>query len=206
MNKQQLKKVLRANTIAAAKALLGCTLVHDTPAGQTRGRIVETESYLHDDPACHALRGKTPRNAKMFEREGTAYVYFTYGMHWCVNVVTRERGVGEAILIRAIEPTQGIKIMQKRRRQMDIHKLCNGPAKLCQAMGITKSQNGIDLLNAKSPLRLQINKFTSTTHVISSQTNQENQKIITTTRIGIVKGADLPLRFYLANSKFVSRK
>ncbi len=197
-----LQHVLETDTVAAAKALLGCILIHDTPQGRVSGKIVETESYLFDDPACHTFKRKTMQNTQMFKEAGTAYVYFTYGMHWCVNVVTREAGVGEAVLIRAIEPIKGIPLMQKRRKLPRLstkllkpHELCNGPAKLCQAFDIDKEQNGADLLGKKSKLR-----------IITAVEPVPAKNIKTTTRVGISQAAHLPLRFYIKDSPFISRK
>ncbi len=175
---------------AVAKELLGMTLVHDSPQGRTAERIVETEAYHEDDPASHSHRGPTRRNATMFGPPGHAYVYFTYGMHHCVNVVTGSEGVGQGALIRALEPLEGIALMRKRRGVDDMRRLCDGPGKLVQAMGITRAHDGADLL--RGSLRIV--------------RGSAPERIIATTRIGITKGTELPLRFYIAGSPWVSRK
>lgn len=174
-----------------AKALLGCLLVHESEDGLAIGKIVETEAYLQNDPACHAFNGKTKRNEAMFREGGAAYVYFTYGMHYCFNVVTQKEGVGEAVLIRALEPIEGIELMKRRRGTEDIYNLCNGPAKLVQAMGITKEYNGCDLIKGKLRIVLKPKK---------------DFEIIASKRIGIKKGKSLLLRFYIKDNDFVSRR
>ena len=180
------------STIKVALNLLGNYLVHYTSQGTCVGRIVETEAYLSDDPACHASRGMTKRNQVMFGPPGHAYVYFVYGMYYCFNVVTGPSGVGEAVLIRALEPVKGIDLMFARRPKADRpENLCNGPAKLVLAMGISKEHNGISL--CERPLWLEKNSF-------------QKKEIVTTTRIGITEGAKLPYRFYLRDNRFVSRK
>jgi DNA-3-methyladenine glycosylase len=166
-------------------------LVHESPEGRTAGIIVETEGYLQGDPACHAYRKKSVRNAPMFESAGTCYVYLIYGMHYCVNISSGAKDIGEAVLIRALEPTEGIELMQKRRKTYDLKNLCNGPAKLVQAMGITHDFNF---------LTLDSDEF----HCLESPNTDFS--IVTTTRIGITQGADLPYRFYIEGNKFVSRK
>lgn len=170
---------------------MGCTLVHDSLEGRTAGIIVETEGYLQGDPACHAYRKKSVRNAPMFESAGTCYVYLIYGMHYCVNISSGAKDLGEAVLIRALEPTEGIELMQKRRKTNDLTNLCNGPAKLVQAMGITHDFNFLSFYS---------DKF----HCLASTNN--DLSIVTTTRIGISQGADLPYRFYIEGNRFVSRK
>lgn len=188
----------KQSTLKIAKGLLGCYLAHQHPEGMTIGKIVETEAYLSDDPACHAARGKTQRNEAMFGPAGYAYIYFIYGMYFCFNVVTGPVEKGEAVLIRALEPIQGLELMQQRRqnkkstKQLQLHELCNGPAKLVIAMGIEKHQNKFCLQT--SPLQLLMPK------------SKTKHPITTTTRIGIVQGKELPYRFYLKNNIFVSKK
>ncbi len=182
------------DTLDVAKNLLGTFLVHETAAGTTIGRIVETEAYLWGDPACHAYRRKTPRNAAMFGPPGFAYVYQIYGLHYCVNVVTAPEGVGEAVLIRALEPLAGIPLMQERRSTTKLTDLCKGPGRLVQAMGITKATNGMGM--GEPPFWVQP----------ATAFPDWNQpfRMVTTTRIGITQGADLPYRFYMDNNIFVS--
>lgn len=182
----------RGSTVEMAKKLLGTYLIHETPEGTTAGKIVETEAYLScNDPACHAARGMTKRNAPMFGPAGTAYVYKIYGMYHCFNVVTNQEGVGEAVLIRALEPIEGIPLMQERRGKNEPKDLCSGPAKLVDALGITVDLNGSSLVHG--PLKIGYRKG-------------DDFDIVTTTRIGISEGADLPLRFYIAGNKFISKK
>ncbi len=184
-------------TITVARQLLGCHLVHLEAEGITScGRIVETEAYLVNDSAAHSFIGKTKRNSVVFGPVGHAYVYFVYGMHYCVNVVTGEEGSGEAVLIRALEPLKGIPLMKKRRKTGDIRQLCSGPAKLTQALGITLAMNGAPLF--EGPLQIQSPGRSP------SQTDQSD--IVQTTRIGIVKSRELPLRFYIEGNRFISRK
>src|SRR3990167_6642152 len=150
------KKILQRDfylqpTLKVAQQLLGKILYRRLGGDEIlSGKIVETEVYLKNDPACHASRGKTERNATMFGPAGHAYVYFTYGMHYCFNAVTQPEGIPEAVLIRAVEPIDGIEIMERNRgltanSQQPTANLTNGPAKLCQAFGITKELNGTDL-------------------------------------------------------------
>ncbi len=179
------------DTLTLAKALLGCTLVHESPEGRTSGIIVETEAYLQNDPACHAFHKKTNRNAPMFEAAGISYVYFIYGMYHCFNIVSGKKGIGEAILIRALQPIEGIELMQKRRKTDKLRSLCSGPAKLVQAMGITPEFNFLSLNSEKL-------------YCISQQNT--DYQIVTTTRIGITQGANLPYRFYIEGNVFVSQK
>ncbi len=184
------KEFFEGETFSVAKKLLGCYLVSSSSEGRTIGRIVETEAYLgKGDPASHSFKGETKRNAPMFGSAGCLYVYFIYGCHFCVNIVTGKKGVGEAVLIRALEPVEGIDLMQKRRGISDIKNLCNGPGKLTQAMGITKELNGKKL---KKPA----------VYILSSESLKEYsapkpEDITATERIGISNGKDYLLRFFI---------
>ena len=180
------KKFFNKPTVELAKALLGKYLAF----GNLRGKIVETEAYLyHDDPGCHASRGMTGRNAPMFGPAGHTYVYFIYGMYHCLNIVSGKTGEGEAVLIRALEPVQGIALMQKRRKTAKLENLCNGPGKLTQAFGITRKHNNLSLLDGK----LQI------------LNSREKPEIVSSRRIGLSAGQELELRFFIKGNKFVSK-
>jgi DNA-3-methyladenine glycosylase len=179
-----------SDTLTAAREVLGWQLIHDSPEGKVAGIIVETEAYTMEDPASHSHRGETLRNTAMFQEAGTIYVYFTYGMHYCVNIVTGEKGHGQALLIRALEPVEGIDLMKARRGIDDITQLTNGPAKLVQAMGITRAHSGNHLDTGNLRLEPGI-----TPH-----------EIVQTTRIGIKKAIDQPWRFYIADNQFVSKR
>jgi len=193
MKKKSLKSLLRGSTIEVAKALIGYRLYTSVKGHKCAGMIVETEAYDGSiDEASHSFRGKTPRNSIMFEEAGFCYVYFTYGMHYCVNVVTGEKGNGSAVLVRAIEPLEGIEIMKKRRGKSKIENLCNGPAKLCQALGIDKKMLGEDLSSSKI-IRIEAYRNIPESEIISSR------------RIGITKSENLEWRFYLKGNLFVSR-
>lgn len=188
-----MKNLFESDTLSIAKNLLGYTLMHESEKGTIAGIIVETEAYLQDDPACHAYRKKSVRNAPMFGEAGTIYVYQIYGMHFCVNISTNEKDIGEAVLIRALEPTVGIELMQENRKTDILKNLSSGPGKLVQALGIHKGMNNWHILD-------------SDLKVISPTIQISDNEIITTTRIGITQGADLPYRFYLKDNKFVSKK
>lgn len=181
-------------TVQVARDLLGKLLIHETPEGVTSGIIVETEAYLSvGDPACHASKGKTRRNAPMFGPPGRAYVYFIYGNHYCFNVVTREEGIGEAVLVRALEPVDGIWLMRQRRgKNKPLVELANGPGKLCQAMGITGENNN-------SPL------FRPPLYISSDGKSVQPENIEVSPRIGINKGLEKLLRFYISGNPFVSK-
>ncbi|WP_292518246.1 DNA-3-methyladenine glycosylase [Methanoculleus sp.] len=187
------------DTVTVAKDLLGCLLVHREEAGVTMGWIVEVEAYLQGDPAAHSYRGETLRNRAMFGPAGHAYVYRIYGLHTCVNVVTGPEGTGEAVLVRALEPAAGIERMQERRGMSDPVSLCSGPGKLTQALGITMDLDGTSL--SDGPLQVW-----SPGSLPDRRPEGRDGEIVQTTRVGITKAADLPLRFYLKGSRYVSRR
>jgi DNA-3-methyladenine glycosylase len=168
-----------------APDLIGTTLLVDGVGG----RIVEVEAYDQEDPASHGYRGRTPRNAAMFGPPGHAYVYRSYGIHWCLNLVCGDEGVPEAALVRALEPTAGIAEQRRRRGVEDLRALCSGPGKLCQALAITKDHDGL-------PLDAPPFELTSRVAV---------PEIVTAPRIGISNATELSWRYLDARSPFVSR-
>jgi DNA-3-methyladenine glycosylase len=179
-------------TELVARELLGAILECTTADGVASGRIVETEAYLGPhDPACHAVAGLTERTRHLHGPPGFAYVYFIYGVHWCFNAVTREEGHGSAVLVRAVEPVSGVALMRERRgaSRKDVE-LTNGPGKLCQALGIDGSLDGLRL--DRRPLRILGGDPVGDEHVI------------VTPRIGITRAADWPLRWYVRDSPYVS--
>jgi DNA-3-methyladenine glycosylase len=182
-------------TITVAKDLLGKYLVRRIQKKLLVGRIVEVEAYLGEkDPASHAYRGKTKRNEVMFEEGGHLYVYFTYGMHFCCNVVTEEAGKGRAVLLRAVEPIVGVEEMRKKRgfgsNRKDAWNLTNGPAKLCEAFGIQREMNGAGLLGKEL--------------FLTEGGEVPESKIGSSTRVGVKNGADKKWRFYVRGNPFVS--
>jgi DNA-3-methyladenine glycosylase len=193
------RKFYKPSAQLVAPLLLGHWLVRNTPQGPCGGPIVETEAYLANDPACHAAPGKTKRNRVMWEAPGHAYVYLIYGYHFCVNAVCCPEGIAEAVLIRAIEPAFGENFMHEQRPVAKTQNLTNGPAKLCSAMNIERALDGADLCDANSALFIARNPALKTFH-------KQRGPIVQTTRIGITKAADLPLRFYLDESSFVSKR
>jgi DNA-3-methyladenine glycosylase len=173
--------------------MLGTILECRTSRGTSSGIIVETEAYIgEDDPACHAAVGRTRRTEPLYGRPGISYVYFIYGVHWCFNAVTRASGLASAVLVRAIEPLHGIKLMKERRgpRVTGVN-LTNGPGKLCAALGIDGSLNGVSL--QRRPL------------VIRDGVSVPEEMIETSARIGITKAADWPLRYFIRGNSWVSR-
>ncbi len=187
------------DTILIAKDLLGKIFVKNDSKNLLAGKIVEVEAYHgKDDQAAHTFIGKTERNKIMFEEGGFFYVYFTYGAHFCCNVVTEKKGIGSAVLIRAIEPIQGLEIMAKNRfgkkliNEKEKHNLTNGPGKICQAFGINKKHYGIDLTGNKI-------------YLLNNRKIPED-KIITAKRVGIKKSVDLMWRFYIKDNPYVSKK
>jgi len=179
------------DTATVARELLGKRLVKTTPSGVMAGRIVEAEAYYGPgDAASHAGNGVTPRSAIMFGVPGIAYVYLNYGVHCLLNVVTETEGVAGAVLIRALEPTEGLELMGANRPVTSAVDLTSGPGKLTKAMGITLADNGTDLTEGRLTLQ-------------DAPTIERN--VIAGTRIGVKKGADAKLRFYVAGNEFVSR-
>jgi DNA-3-methyladenine glycosylase len=168
-----------------ARQLIGVTVLIDGVGG----RIVETEAYDGEDPASHSYSGPTERNVAMFGPPAHAYVYRSYGIHWCLNFVCREEGHGAGVLIRAVEPLAGLETMQERRGTTDAWLLCSGPGKLCQAMGVTRALNGRSL--AQAPFELQA--------------APSGIEVVAGPRIGISKAVDVPWRFGLAGSRWVSK-
>jgi DNA-3-methyladenine glycosylase len=167
-----------------APELVGATLLVDGVGG----RIVEVEAYDHEDPAAHGYRGRTPRNASMFGPPGHAYVYRSYGVHWCVNFVCEEEGTASAVLVRALEPTRGLEVMAARRGTEEPRLLCSGPGRLCQALGLSGAQDGLAL--DRPPFELYAG---------------EDVEVAAGPRIGLTKAAERPWRYGEAGSRFLSR-
>lgn len=175
-----------------AKYLLGCVVVRTLEDGTVlSGRIVETESYHQEDPASHTFGGKSVRNSAMFGPPGHAYIYFTYGMHWCFNITAGEEGYGAGVLIRALEPLKGLEVMQQNRKLSSLVQLTNGPAKLAQALAIDKNLYGHDI--AEPPLQV-------------FEPSYRDFQIIETTRVGISKATEEIARFYIHNNRYVSKR
>jgi DNA-3-methyladenine glycosylase len=179
-----------------ARAMLGTVLECDTPAGRVAGRVVETEAYLGPgDPASHAVVGLTARTRDLFGRPGTSYVYFIYGVHWCFNAVASRRGSGAAVLVRALEPLEGLALMRSRRRLAGStrrdRELTNGPGKLCEALGIDGRQSGLSL--QRPPVVMRRGREISDADVITSP------------RIGITRAVEGIHRYFVRDNEFVSR-
>jgi DNA-3-methyladenine glycosylase len=183
---RQLKRSFFARSVhEVAPDLIGATLL----VNGVGGIVVEVEAYHHTDPAAHSFRGPTPRNRVMFGPPGFIYVYRSYGIHWCVNFVCEEEGSASAVLIRALQPTHGIPAMQRRRGLVDERSLCSGPGKLTEALAITDKHNELALDAPPIALHARTNK----------------PEVVAGVRIGITKAAELPWRYGLRGSKFLSK-
>jgi DNA-3-methyladenine glycosylase len=183
---KQLKRAFFDRSVhKVAPDLIGVTLLVDGVGGI----IVEVEAYHHTEPAAHSYGGMTPRNAVMFGPAGFVYVYRSYGIHWCVNFVCEKAGSASAVLIRALEPTHGIPAMRRRRGVHDERSLCSGPGKLTEALGITHAHNGLALDEPPMALYAPVAK----------------PDVVTGVRIGLTKAVDLPWRYGLRGSKFLSK-
>ncbi|HEY7422525.1 MAG TPA: DNA-3-methyladenine glycosylase [Gaiellaceae bacterium] len=184
---KRLTRAFFARTVhEVAPDLIGATLLVDGVGGT----IVEVEAYDQDDPASHGFRGKTARTASMFGPPGHVYVYRSYGVHWCLNLVCAEEGRSEAALVRAIEPTSGLDAMRERRGLEPVRALCSGPGKLCQALGITRVLDGLPL--DEPPFELVA--------------REAEPPLVVGTRIGITRAVEQPWRYGLAGSPFLSRR
>jgi DNA-3-methyladenine glycosylase len=193
------RKELPRDTLQLARFLIGKVIVHDLPEGRLSGRIVEAEGYPPGDPAGHHFRGPTPRNRSLFLRHGHVYVYFNYGMHFMLNISSERAGVGGGVLIRALEPLEGIALMQRNRKSRELLDLTRGPGRLAAALGIGRSLDGLDLFQ-RGPLWLG--------ELVRSKTAPQNTSldapVAATVRIGITRAADQLFRFYERGSPFVS--
>lgn len=181
-----------AETVAAE--LLGTVLVSSIGGEVTEALIVETEAYLgYDDPASHGFRHRrNARNAALFGPPGTWYVYLSYGMHWCANLVCQRTGLASAVLLRALEPMEGLEVMRRRRGGVPDRELCSGPGKLCQALGIDRELDGA--------------RMSRSTVIVRLPERGELPRVAATPRIGITKAVDWPLRFHVVGSPWLSRK
>ena len=184
--------LLNGSAIEVAQRLIGCVLERELDGQLVCVRIIETEAYDQHDAASHSYKGWTPRTEVMFGPAGHLYVYFTYGMHYCCNIVVGEEGYGAAVLVRAVEPLTGEAVLMARRHGHSGKDLTNGPAKLCQALGIDMALNGHELQSM--PLRLRTCAPLSSTAIIQS------------TRIGISHAKDKPWRFFEKGNRYVSKK
>ncbi len=182
--------VLPIETEELAVALLGCVLVRDSDDGMTAGCIVETEAYLLGDPACHAYSGKSSRNATLFGPPHRAYVYQIYGTSFCFNLSSECEGKGAGVLVRALEPIEGLELMRERRGLQTVRDLCRGPGRLCRALAIDRSSDGVDLF---AHPRLWLAKADGAA-----------VRVRRSRRIGVTRAAERRLRFYAAGSPFVS--
>jgi len=187
----------RRPTLTVARDLLGKYLAVKHGREILSGKIVETEAYRgEDDLACHASKGRTSRTETLYQKAGTVYVYFVYGMYHCLNIVTEEKNFPSAVLIRAVEPSEGIECMKKNRKTAALHNLASGPGKVCEAFGITKKMNGVVI---------------PSTHIWVEDRGETVKKkdIVKAPRVGVAYAgacARYPWRFYIKNNEFISKK
>ncbi|SDM86231.1 DNA-3-methyladenine glycosylase [Allokutzneria albata] len=188
------REALAIDPVPASRVLLGSVLEADTPDGPIGVKLVEVEAYRGgDDPASHCYRGRTARNAVMFGPAGHLYVYFVYGMHFCANVVSLHDGEPGAVLVRAGEVVTGIDLARRRRpNARNDSELAKGPARLCSVLGLTREQNGIDLTDPASPVRLL------------APEPDEPMEVLSGPRVGVANAVDVPWRFWIAGSAAVS--
>ena len=193
------RKELPCDTLELARFLIGKVVVRELPEGRLSGRIVEAEGYPPGDPAGHHFRGPTPRNRTLFLRHGHVYVYFNYGMHFMLNISSERRGIGGGVLIRALEPLEGIELMQRHRKSIELLDLTRGPGRLAAALRIDRSLDGLDLFS-RGPLWLGA--------LVPSKTDKRSGTaealVVATVRIGITHAADKLFRFYERGNRFVS--
>jgi len=193
------RKELPVDTLELARFLIGKVVIHDLPEGRLSGRIVEAEGYPPGDPAGHHFRGPTPRNRSLFLRYGHVYVYFNYGMHFMLNISSERAGVGGGVLIRALEPLEGIDLMRRHRKSTELCDLTRGPGRLAAALRIDRSLDGLDLFS-RGPLWLA-----EMVHAKPSRrAGAQETAVAATLRIGITRAADKLFRFYERGSPFVS--
>ena len=183
--KRLTRSFFNRSVLEVAPDLIGVTLL----VNGVGGRLVEVEAYHHTEPAAHSFRGQTERNAIMFGPPGYVYVYRSYGIHWCLNFVCEPKGSAAAVLIRAIEPTAGLAAMRRRRGVADERLLCSGPGRLCQALGITRANNGLAL--DRPPFELFA--------------RQGEEEVVAGPRIGLTKAVELPWRYGEKGSRFLSK-
>lgn len=193
------RSIYASSAKVVAPKLLGHFLLRRIGDEICGGEIVETEAYLQGDPACHGFAGETPRNRAIWGEAGHAYIYLIYGMYFCFNTSCNETGIGEAVLVRAIVPSIGLETMQENRKVLRLRDLTNGPGKLCGAMAIDRSQDGIDLCDENSSVFIarnpQVNSF-----------KRRHKPVVCTTRIGLKVAAEMPLRWYLGGTDAVSKR
>jgi len=193
------RKELPSDTLQLARFLIGKVVVRELPEGRISGRIVEAEGYPPGDPAGHHFRGPTPRNKSLFLRHGHVYVYFNYGMHFMLNISSEPAGIGGGVLIRAIEPLEGLALMQRHRKRKQLLDLTRGPGRLAAALRIDRSLDGLDLFS-RGPIWLGA--------LVTSKSAEpsKNKEIVveTAVRIGITHAAEKPFRYYERGNPFVS--